>query len=384
MTMLHITGSVTDRAVYAFKLLLSCLSTLLVFSVAASFVESRRAAQQGWSPSALLLCVLALLSLLGLHGLCLYSWHCSAVDAYSLLTCICYLYSLSIASDHAKRVGLGGEASASEKVNIFTNGVHYPVSYFSEKGGRPYQEDRHAALRGVGAPDSSLYAVYDGHGGSRAAQFCKEKLLHYAISDPTFASQVSRALSEAFVRCDAEFSRVARAQLLSDGTTACVACIHGRRIFVANAGDSRSIIAQRGGRSRPMSEDHKPDREDEERRIRALGGKVVHWGRWRVEGVLAVSRAIGDVSLQPFVTCVPEVVEKVISSEDEYLVIASDGVWDVLRNDDVARLVAQAAAYDFATTAKSLCAEALLMGSTDNVTAMVVDLRGDGLATSKS
>ena len=55
-------------------------------------------------------------------------------------------------------------------------------------------------------------------------------------------------------------------------------------------------------------------REDEERRIKQLGGKVIHWGRWRVQGVLAVSRAIGDVALQPYVTCEPEIIEKEIST----------------------------------------------------------------------
>ena len=57
-------------------------------------------------------------------------------------------------------------------------------------------------------------------------------------------------------------------------------------------------------------------REDEERRIKQLGGKVIHWGRWRVQGVLAVSRAIGDVALQPYVTCEPEIIEKEISKSN--------------------------------------------------------------------
>ncbi len=56
------------------------------------------------------------------------------------------------------------------------------------------------------------------------------------------------------------------------------------------AGDSRAVMVHRGGRATPMSIDHHPDRKDEEIRIRKLGGKLIHWGRWRVEGVLAVSR----------------------------------------------------------------------------------------------
>ena len=88
-----------------------------------------------------------------------------------------------------------------------------------------------------------------------------------------------------------------------------------------------------------MSIDHKPCRPDEEERIKALGGKVVYWGRWRVEGILAVSRAIGDANLKPYVSCDPEFIERKIEEEDMYLVLASDGLWDVMRNDEVARFV---------------------------------------------
>lgn len=93
-------------------------------------------------------------------------------------------------------------------------------------------------------------------------------------------------------RTDDDFAKSTGTKLATDGTTAVVAVIHGRRLFVANAGDSRCIVVQRGGKVKPMSVDHKPNREDEEKRIVQLGGKVVHWGRWRVQGVLAVSRFV--------------------------------------------------------------------------------------------
>jgi len=260
-------------------------------------------------------------------------------------------------------------------VDPFINGVQYAVSYWTEKGGRPYQEDRHQQLKGRGADDSSLYAVFDGHGGSRAAQYCKDHLLDYALNDPCFLDHPGVALRKAFIRTDAEFSALARQPVLSDGTTAVTAVIHNGRIYVANAGDSRAIIVQKGGRTRHMSVDHKPNREDEEERIKKLGGKIIHWGRWRVQGVLAVSRAIGDVTLQPYVTCEPEILEKQIDIDDEYLVLASDGLWDVLRNEEVSRLVLEATRRGFLSSSRELCTEALRIGSTDNVTVLVIDLR---------
>ncbi|KAJ1431864.1 phosphatase 2C-like domain-containing protein [Ochromonadaceae sp. CCMP2298] len=260
------------------------------------------------------------------------------------------------------------------KVNPFVNGVRYPVSYWTEKGGRPYQEDRHHELRGRGAADSSLYGVFDGHGGSRAAQYTKDYLLKSIVTDVEFEESPSKAMFRSFFKVDSEFSAKARLQMLTDGTTSTVAIIHDGRIFVGNAGDSRAVLVQKGGKVMPMSIDHRPDRTDEAERIRKLGGSVVHWGRWRVEGILAVSRSIGDVTLQPYITCEPEIMEKQIENEDEYLVLASDGVFDTMTNEDVAKIVLRNGK-DFLNVSKRVCTEAIIMGSTDNVTALVIDLK---------
>ncbi len=80
------------------------------------------------------------------------------------------------------------------------------------------------------------------------------------------------------------------------------------------------------------------------------------------------------MSLQPYITCEPEITEKQIDADDEYLVLATDGIWDVLRNDEVAKLVLKHAK-NFADVSKELCSEAILMGSADNVTALVIDLK---------
>lgn len=261
------------------------------------------------------------------------------------------------------------------KVDPWINGVHYAVSYWTERGGRPYQEDRHQESKGISEKDSSIYAVYDGHAGHRAAQYCKDNLFKVLLEDSEFVTSPANALKKTFQKVNSEFSTLAKSNFFSDGTTAVVAVVHRNRITVANAGDSRCILIQKSGKVKHMSVDHKPNREDEERRIRSLGGEVTHWGRWRVQGILAVSRAIGDVSLQPFVSCEPEILEKDISADDTFLVLASDGVWDVMNNEAVAKFITVQSTNDFINLAKGLCNEALLLGSTDNVTALVIDLR---------
>lgn len=90
--------------------------------------------------------------------------------------------------------------TSQEPVVTDINGVYYPVSYWTVKGGRPYQEDRHHEMKGKGAIDSSLYAVFDGHGGARAAQYCKDHLLKAIICDPHFSSDISIALDKSFHR----------------------------------------------------------------------------------------------------------------------------------------------------------------------------------------
>ncbi len=87
-----------------------------------------------------------------------------------------------------------------------------------------------------------------------------------------------------------------------------------------------------------------------------------------------ICRSIGDVTLQPYITCEPEIIEKQIEPDDEYLVMASDGVFDVIENEDVGKIVLRNAR-DFLNVAKRLCTEAILMGSSDNVTALVIDLK---------
>ncbi|CAN4098786.1 unnamed protein product [Withania somnifera] len=116
------------------------------------------------------------------------------------------------------------------------------------------------------------------------------------------------------------------------GSTAIVAVVTPDKIIVANCGDSRAVLC-RNGKAIPLSNDQKPDRPDELHRIQEAGGRVIYWDGPRVSGVLAMSRAIGDNYLKPYVICVPEVTITDRTMEDDCLILASDGLWDVVSND---------------------------------------------------
>ena len=155
----------------------------------------------------------------------------------------------------------------------------------------------------------------------------------------------------------------------------------------------------------PMSSDQKPSRLDENQRVLSMGGKVIYHyfpgdkglqSIARVDGILAVSRAIGDAQFHPYVTADPEFVTKEIDpKEDLFLLLASDGLFDVMSNEEVSRFIFrkymnvcsqfpimnpvtkkrnQNYSKQFVQFAKQLCEEANILGSTDNITVQIVDL----------
>jgi serine/threonine protein phosphatase PrpC len=212
-------------------------------------------------------------------------------------------------------------------------------------------------------------------------------------------------------------------QLLEDegdsGTTACVVLVTPEWVICANAGDSRSVIS-RMSKSIPLSYDHKPDDEGEERRIRASGGYVAGG---RVEGDLAVSRGLGDFRFKNLdvvmaakklpdngdqndpqaeqdqsrqrrpvtkpgeqkVSPIPDILIHSRSAKmDEFIIVACDGIWDVQTNYEAVKLVAELfneGELDIGMICEELCDVCLGMGSKDNMTALVVQLEGQTVGT---
>ncbi|ETN16255.1 hypothetical protein PPTG_06434 [Phytophthora nicotianae INRA-310] len=252
--------------------------------------------------------------------------------------------------------------------------VHYRYGVSQMQGRRPYMEDRHTAMADLnGDPKQSFYGIFDGHGGDGAANYCVQAMCQNVIREPSITKEPAAALKNGFLRTDQEYLQIANRKNSEDGTTAVVVLTQGNEIFVAHTGDSRAVLVHRSGKVSVLTSDHKPNRPDERRRIQELGGSVVFWGVWRVEGILAVSRAIGDRMLKPFVVAEPEVKQFTRTEEDRYVVLASDGVWDTVSNDDAAQLVLKYE--DPQTAAQRIMEEAYARGSMDNICAMVIDLR---------
>ncbi|KAJ6687557.1 ALPHABET ISOFORM E-RELATED [Salix koriyanagi] len=169
-----------------------------------------------------------------------------------------------------------------------------------------------------------MFGIFDGHGGSRAAEYLKEHLFENLLKHPQFMADTKLAISQSYQQTDVDFLDSEKDTYRDDGSTASTAVLVGDHLYVANVGDSRTVISK-GGKAIPLSEDHKPNRSDERKRIESAGGVVMWAGTWRVGGVLAMSRAFGNRLLKQFVVAEPDIQEQKIDQEFELLVLASDG-----------------------------------------------------------
>ncbi|BGP18234.1 mgpp2cl-1, protein phosphatase 2C-like protein 1 [Rhodosporidiobolus nylandii] len=141
-----------------------------------------------------------------------------------------------------------------------------------------------------------------------------------------------------------------------------------KTLYTANAGDARAVLA-RGGEAIRLSYDHKGSDPKEIKRIEAAGGYVA--GQ-RVNGYLAVTRALGDSQMKQFVVGAPYTTETAIRPEDEFLIIACDGLWDVCSDQQAVDLIAGET--DPQQAADKLLQYALTNRSTDNLSVMVIQL----------
>jgi len=251
--------------------------------------------------------------------------------------------------------------------------IHYAIS--EDIGWRERMEDEHAIYH---LPERDFFSaeIYDGHGGRQAAQYASEMLT------PTFIHLLTGEYEKPLKDRRQDFELLREAYQTVDtyiiaresdvGTTAASFYILDDRFIAANVGDSKIIIGTTQGVV-SLSKDHKPNLPEEKKRIESLGGEVIVYGVPRVQGVLAISRALGDAFLKPYVSAEPRIVEGHLGRENDFVIIACDGVWDVLSPENVIQIARKA--QNIQAAADLIKTEALEHGSTDNISVIVLDLR---------
>ncbi|KAG0174297.1 Protein phosphatase 2C 2 [Apophysomyces sp. BC1034] len=207
-------------------------------------------------------------------------------------------------------------------------------------------EDAHTTIPNYEQTDTSFFAVFDGHGGSAVAKYSGDNLHAKVIQSDAFReNRYSDALRQGFLGIDEDLRKDPEYENETSGCTAVAAMLTKDNIlYVSNAGDSRAVIST-SGRAIAMSQDHKPVNEKEADRIWRAGGRVDYG---RVNGNLALSRALGDFEYKrnkslpaekQAVTADPDIREHTLTGDDEFMVLACDGIWDCMTNQQVVNLI---------------------------------------------
>ncbi|MFQ6642417.1 hypothetical protein Gotur_018547 [Gossypium turneri] len=279
---------------------------------------------------------------------------------------------------------------------------------WSDIGGRPYMEDTHICIADlaknfgcdlVSEEAISFYGVFDGHGGKDASHFVRDHLPRVIVEDVDFPLELEKAVTRSFMETDAAFAKSCSLESsLASGTTIDIETGYIREsdafefgevneeyltfyrsLLVANAGDSRAVLSWHG-RAIEMSKDHRPCCMKERRRIEALGGFVDDGylngqlgvtralGDWHIEGMKETGERIGPLSAEPELKMIT------LTKEDEFLIIGSDGIWDVFTSQNAIDFTRRRLQEhnDVKLCCKEIVEEAIKRGATDNLTVVVV------------
>ncbi|TYH65541.1 hypothetical protein ES332_D06G063200v1 [Gossypium tomentosum] len=249
---------------------------------------------------------------------------------------------------------------------------------WSDIGGRPYMEDTHICIADlaknfgcdlVSEEAISFYGVFDGHGGKDASHFVRDHLPRVIVEDVDFPLELEKAVTRSFMETDAAFAKSCSLESsLASGTTVLTAMIFGRAVLSWH------------GRAIEMSKDHRPCCMKERRRIEALGGFVDDGylngqlgvtralGDWHIEGMKETGERIGPLSAEPELKMIT------LTKEDEFLIIGSDGIWDVFTSQNAIDFTRRRLQEhnDVKLCCKEIVEEAIKRGATDNLTVVVV------------
>jgi protein phosphatase 1L len=267
------------------------------------------------------------------------------------------------------------------------NILNRPVGIACCQGRRESMEDAHLATEITfilqdNSYEGALFGVFDGHGGDACAKYIAANMKQILINhlqeyNKAMLSEANifNAIKMAFVELSKNYPQE------KGGSTATIALIIGSDIFVANVGDSRTLI-QKKGEAVTLSVDAKPQAEKFKQGIEQRGGQVVFSrGAYRVGRLIAIARAIGDKNIQG-ITARPKITKFILDkaklNEGWHLVLASDGLFEVCSSRQAAkeifRLFTEGKTCE--EIAKGMVEAAFHVGSTDNITVMIVDLGG--------
>jgi serine/threonine protein phosphatase PrpC len=244
------------------------------------------------------------------------------------------------------------------------------LTYYTwrEKGRRAYMEDEYGVIEL--AADASMFWVADGHGGSQVSKYISENismLAHQELVPGVLADkeQTGEKLTAMFTTLNDMIGRDV-AESGECGSTLLIAVVTPAWVVIANAGDSRAVW----GPPLQCTQDHGIENNKEVDRIYSAGGFVF---KGRLLGSLSVFRSLGDNAYRPFISEVPDIVTYDVKKGGPYtLALSTDGVFEILENEDVYTIAKKRDTY--ANPAHEVVTTAMIAGSMDNLSCIVVHI----------
>ncbi|KAI4337691.1 hypothetical protein L6164_016075 [Bauhinia variegata] len=279
------------------------------------------------------------------------------------LCCFKPSYSQLVASRSSSSTGKGKNHEGS---------IKYGFSLVKGRADHPMEDYHVAKFVQIQEKELGLFAIYDGHLGDRVPAYLQKHLFSNILKEDEFWEDPIRSISKAYERTDQAILSNS-SDLGRGGSTAVTAIlINGRKLCVANLGDSRAVLSMRG-QAVQLTTDHEPNLE--RGIIENKGGFVSNMPGDvpRVNGQLAVSRAFGDKSLKLHLRSDPDVQNTDIDADIDILILASDGLWKVMSNQEAVDIATRIR--DPQRAAKQLTAEALKRDSKDDISCVVVRFR---------
>ncbi|XP_020690498.1 probable protein phosphatase 2C 62 isoform X1 [Dendrobium catenatum] len=270
------------------------------------------------------------------------------------------------------KAGFGSSTSNTGKGKTKMYGKRISHGYHLVKGQTFHAMEDYVVAQFKHARDSELglFAIFDGHLGHDVPDYLQSHLFDTILKQqPNFLTDTDGAIRKAYEITDSMILNKAN-KLGKGGSTAVTAIlIDGLKLVVANVGDSRAVLCK-DGLAKQLSVDHEPNKE--RKCIEMKGGFVSNLPGDvpRVDGQLAVARAFGDRSLKVHLSSVPDVKDVIIDDKTEFLVLASDGLWKVMSNQEVVDAIRDIEEPQVA--AKHLTEEALKRKSKDDISCIVV------------
>lgn len=276
------------------------------------------------------------------------------------------------------------QVTASSRRENLSLGIRFGSA--EAQGSRPTMEDRSTCLSNHHG--KAYLAVYDGHNGSNTSNTLQDRLHDVIICTETLP-MTTKLIHDGFLSMDEEILQVDRKRMDIErsettaglvppsfsGATAVIAIVdQSDTVYIANVGDSRAVLCS-GALAVDLTIDHKADESKERQRIEQAGG-FVHNGR--LNGVLAISRAFGDImhkTGQQFIAT-PDVTCHKVSEQDEFIILASDGLFDGITSQQAVNFVRQKMKKhgDVQLAAQELVMKGLDLFGHDNITAVILCL----------